>query len=108
MEYLEIEFNKLLLDLMKDAAGKIHTALKPLYATIDPSLPTFLQIDDLEGAACDEEQSRDDSLLAWAKSRLRAVLSESGNEAKSMLKEQSRSRAERNGRRRFFETSVLP
>jgi hypothetical protein len=100
MEYLEIEFNKLLLDLMKDAAGKIHTALKPLYATIDPSLPTFLQIDD--------EQSRDDSLLAWAKSRLRAVLSESGNEAKSMLKEQSRSRAERNGRRRFFETSVLP
>jgi hypothetical protein len=103
--FLVDEFDKMLWGLMEQAAENIHTALEPLYSTIDPNLPTFHTEDDadVESASADEsgtdgivmgaEESGTDGIVMGAVKRLSAALTGSGTEAKRIMQEENRARA---------------
>jgi hypothetical protein len=111
-KYLSFEFDKMLWDLMVNAAEKIHSALEPMYSTIDPSLPTFhgSKIGDEDETAKQkytlnattnayeavrsQKQQTEESFKDWAMKRFNALGSGSGEQAKAFLKDQNRKRSQ--------------
>jgi len=94
-DFLVTEFDSMLWGLMEDAAENVHTALEPLYSTIDPNLPTFhpCSLSHANDGTDDEEMDKE-GLVKSTMNRLMAVLSGSGAAAKRLLKEENKARAE--------------
>jgi hypothetical protein len=92
-DFLEVEFDKMLWGLMEQAAENIHTALEPLYSTIDPNLPTFHTEDDADNESASSKESGTDGIVMDAVKRLSAALTGSGTEAKRIMQEENRTRA---------------
>jgi len=94
--FLRAEFDSMLWDLMVDAAKLMHVGLKPLYDTIDPSLPTFYALMGTQGdhgGEDDGEEPNADGLVKNMLANLLSSISGSGREAKAILKRESKERA---------------
>ena len=107
-KYLVSAFDSMLWNLMTSAAEKTHCAMEPLYSTINPNLPTFhvSNVDD-EGSPEEKYVMRDgdyvrvssakenseDGMISWAKHRLSAMITGTGEKAKEFLRSESKTRA---------------
>jgi hypothetical protein len=99
----------MLWDLMKDAADKTHCAMEPMYTTINPNLPTFHASYTPHGNKSDEEtyvlkdgmyvkvpskkDNSEEGMISWSKNRLLAKASGTGEQAKQILRSESKNRA---------------
>jgi hypothetical protein len=105
--FLVNEFDEMLWDLMVDVSNAVHSAMEPMYSTIDPNLPTFeckkISVDQSRGhyvkrgeifipADEDVEESETLSMMETLKNKFNA-LTTSNNSAKSFLREENRKRA---------------
>jgi hypothetical protein len=107
-KYLFSAFDTMLWGLMTEAADKTHCAMEPMYATINPNLPTF-HASNGDGDKSDEEmyvmqnggyvklpskkENSEEGMMSWAKNRLSAMLSGTGEKAKEFLRSESKTRA---------------
>ncbi|CAD7922318.1 unnamed protein product [Amoebophrya sp. A25] len=107
--FLSKEFDDMLWKLMKSATDKIHCSLEPMYSTINPNLPTFVQTQaqrmDLQkhpelyvfrdGAPqlWKPERKREPGFFDNLKLKMSALISGSGEEAKRFLREENEQRA---------------
>jgi hypothetical protein len=108
-KYLFSAFDTMLWDLMKDAANKTHCAMEPMYTTINPNLPTFHASNTPHDNKSDEEtyvlkdgiyvkvpskkENSEEGMISWAKNRLSAMVSGTGEQAKQILRSESKTRA---------------
>jgi hypothetical protein len=88
--YLTQHFDDFLWELMKTAAEMTHLSLEPMYSTVNPNLPTF-QARDLDDDL--EDEATRERFISGMKSKLKAIVSGSGSEAKAYLKSENRNRA---------------
>lgn len=108
--FLVEKFDDMLWKLLVGVASKTHTALEPMYSTIDPNLPTFVtnyekkEADRQETYTYNEdtesydkvESARDkerEGYFASFKNKMLALVTGSGAEAKNYLRQESRQRA---------------
>ena len=87
--YLIEKFETMLWELMQDVASETHCSLEPMYSSIDPNLPTFHA--KKFGEENDEELQ--ESMIGRITRRMAALVTNSGDQAKQYLKEESRQRA---------------
>jgi hypothetical protein len=113
--YLSLQFDSMLWSLMEAAAEKTHFSLEPMYSTVDPHLPTFYasrfdEEDDWEQVFVKDANGNfipkpktSEQAQEWFVSglvrKMAALMSKSGNAAKSFLKAENSSRARK---KQFF------
>lgn len=108
--FLASEYDDMLWALLQKVATETQMSLEPMYSTIDPSLPTFhpIQSENKKNqsqffvknnqgqfvAATDaDEKCYHETLIESVKTKLMALVSNKGSEAKQFLKSESKERA---------------
>lgn len=108
--HLAHHFDEMLWELLSHASELTHASLEPMYSTVDPNLPTFhaAKWNDDEDTkkqgmytfdgkeyvqAPDKQEQEKESLIQGMSRRMAALVSGSGKEAISFLKEENNSRA---------------
>lgn len=106
-KYLKSVFDQMLWELMRVAADRIHSAVEPMYSTINPNLPSYHPYGRRPEAEIEsyrrnengeyvqilsEKEQMEATLTDWVKRRLNA-LSEGADKAKEFLKSDLKEKA---------------
>ena len=104
-KFLSVQFDDMLWKLLSTAANQSHSALEPLYSTIDPQLPTFHPGRDLtvhgkftqgpngEPIPVEPDEDAHSGFFGYMSRRVEALMEGSGRRAKTFLRDENRARA---------------